>query len=66
MVDQTEQHGRGPLPYWTLVATTVVAFLWWYASAHDVKPGTAELISMVTLGMVITSIMDVLEWWRGE
>lgn len=61
-----ERHGRGPLPYWPVMGMVVVAFLLWYAGSRDLRPGAEQLVGMVVLGMVGTSIIDMVEWWQGE
>lgn len=67
MVARTgDQHGRGPVPYWPVMGMVVVTFLCWYAGTHAVRDGSAQLIGMVIVGMVGTSVMDLVEWWNGD
>ena len=63
---ETARHGRGPVPYWPFMGLFVVVFLCWYAATHAVRPGAAQLIGMVVIGMVGTSVMDMVEWWNGD
>ena len=57
---------RGMVPYWPIMGMVVVVFLLWYAATHEVRDGAAQLIGMVVIGMIGTSVIDMVEWWTGD